>query len=482
MKMYKLSEAKDIKIKMIERVMKESAVDCYINKDRNIRTDIDNDESRSCDYTNCEYSCSFIPENIANYDLINDTNNLYYDENDVKEIIEQLLLFFNSRYSADFTEILSMFPNKTTIVITRALLRMIDYKIPIKTIYGKHCYLREDKNLYFLVDRIDRPNNFLLAGYTTLPVVKTEDLISNVIKSKEPELINKYIEELSTLNLKKDSDRIYFIFRKIFTPVVREAFLEQYFLANRLNITKQQDIRKKFMEFYGKYILKIKDTYFSFYMFKRGGQLRYITDDDIEQAFEKYTEDSKLDLTDLGWKDADDSQIEIFEKQRNRIRKKLDNNEFGYYAVFSEKTDDEKYKDIGLFKYKIYKVLEEIRKTTGGGTDKRVAREFNPGTECGTGAFDRKGVIEMLSKIIYTLYKNNESEKYPEFDIESNIKTLKKLKEMDLYDNLYSEIDDEDIEDEDFINTLATLLLTDRKDLCNISKKWFEDNDLVWMI
>jgi hypothetical protein len=131
-------------------------------------------------------------------------------------------------------------------------------------------------------------------------------------------------------------------------------------------------------------------------------------------------------------------------------------------------------------------VLEEIRKTTGGGTDKRVAREFNPGTECGTGAFDRKGVVEMLSRIIYTLYKNNDNEKYPEFDIETSVNTVEELSEIELYDSLYADIiediDDGKIDDEDFINTLAKLLKSDRKDLCNISKKWFEDNDFVWMI
>jgi hypothetical protein len=61
--LYGISERKDREIKNIERIMKESSVDCVINYNRNIRTASaggrkqPRDGSAECDYTTCHYEC-----------------------------------------------------------------------------------------------------------------------------------------------------------------------------------------------------------------------------------------------------------------------------------------------------------------------------------------------------------------------------------------------------------------------------------------
>ena len=62
LKMYEISEAKDINIKNIEHLIKESAFDCALNYDRNHITGYDN--QRECDYQSCDYDCYEVPAEI----------------------------------------------------------------------------------------------------------------------------------------------------------------------------------------------------------------------------------------------------------------------------------------------------------------------------------------------------------------------------------------------------------------------------------
>ena len=56
-KLYLLSETKNIKIKRMLRLMKQSAIDCMVHRRRNIRpTDVDG--SADCDYSVCDYRCA----------------------------------------------------------------------------------------------------------------------------------------------------------------------------------------------------------------------------------------------------------------------------------------------------------------------------------------------------------------------------------------------------------------------------------------
>lgn len=55
--MYQRVISKDLQIKAIERICKEAAIDCELNRMRNYFPGHDVDFSRECDYTLCKYSC-----------------------------------------------------------------------------------------------------------------------------------------------------------------------------------------------------------------------------------------------------------------------------------------------------------------------------------------------------------------------------------------------------------------------------------------
>jgi hypothetical protein len=61
---YKIAEDKDIQIKQTERILKEISLDCQLTLKRNIvQGDI-----RECDYSSCEYKCSYPDWSVMKYD------------------------------------------------------------------------------------------------------------------------------------------------------------------------------------------------------------------------------------------------------------------------------------------------------------------------------------------------------------------------------------------------------------------------------
>lgn len=427
MTMYKLSEDKDVKIKGIERVMKESAVDCILNRNRNIRLDLDKENSRACDYTNCNYVCSFVEEtDLEKYAPIIDTNNLFYADKDVDTIIQRLRELFFNIDSIDLEDILFYLRDLDipTFVILRSLKKMIDDSVMITTRFGEKCFLRENNNLYFLVNRLEYPSSFLLAGYASLPKIKTESDLINYIREKEPEVLLEHIKSIDKFDIDDDNDRkqLFFLFRKIFSPDIREMFLEKFYIAQLEDTEKNKELREEFLENYGEYIITIDDFIFSFYLYKSGKKLRVLTNN---------SDGKKV------WKDASPDEEEIFTNYRKDKLEAMNKNIYGYYAYMEENTVSDKMKSFCEYKYKLFKIPKSIKLKSTGEIDKRVMRSYKPGTECNTGAFAKKGLIEMACDIFLVMIENEE-------DIPPVIVTgttsekisFKKMKDLSTYKSL----------------------------------------------
>jgi Type III restriction enzyme, res subunit/Helicase conserved C-terminal domain len=83
--MYSLGVKKDKKIKIFERIVKESAIDCQFAKERN-KLDKSYDSKRECEYEKCDYICKGDIKFDNDLDL--STYNLYYKDYD--DIIEYI--------------------------------------------------------------------------------------------------------------------------------------------------------------------------------------------------------------------------------------------------------------------------------------------------------------------------------------------------------------------------------------------------------
>jgi hypothetical protein len=105
LKNYRLAEDKDIIIKSISRILKESAVDCPFFKDLNIVKSnkkvkqitatgeiiniqlSDQPYSTICDYQkNCDYKCDWMPNPRYNYPINTDTYNIKFASNDIEKV------------------------------------------------------------------------------------------------------------------------------------------------------------------------------------------------------------------------------------------------------------------------------------------------------------------------------------------------------------------------------------------------------------
>ena len=93
-KKYKTSLQKDLKIKFIERLLKEASLDCPLLIKRNTK---DDDFTRECDYQKCEYSCDGVTGEILTDKQIHSQNyNLYYFSQNNEQLIKTIFALLSN--------------------------------------------------------------------------------------------------------------------------------------------------------------------------------------------------------------------------------------------------------------------------------------------------------------------------------------------------------------------------------------------------
>jgi hypothetical protein len=144
LKNYRIAENKDIIIKKISRVMKESAVDCMFFRKTNIITDktkvkqitasgqvmnielSDKKYSTMCDYNeDCNFKCNWTPKPNLKYPINMDTYNIRFAKLDIENSIKYIKLLFRNNiiYTLNQIEtfVLSKIPNINELFIYKAL-------------------------------------------------------------------------------------------------------------------------------------------------------------------------------------------------------------------------------------------------------------------------------------------------------------------------------------------------------------------------
>lgn len=167
--MYEHIERKDIEIKKIERIMKQSAIDCQLHRNRNIRNG-DIDGSAICDYDVCNYQCAQpdpLPDEI-NYD----SYDVLYSGPTVEVIMDEIKEIYKKEFSLTFTEIYTKLSDYRRKFIDMALEQIITSKLRLNDRFGYTSYLREDNGVvylqrdYPLVDGDNNQNDYSLAMYS----------------------------------------------------------------------------------------------------------------------------------------------------------------------------------------------------------------------------------------------------------------------------------------------------------------------------
>lgn len=460
--MYKISEDKDKLIKQLERFSKKASFNCGYNIKRNqLSTDVD--DSRECDYTKCKYKCMEITASPTDPKIL-DTYNLIYAQDDINQIIQVIKNKFRFRFAYDISELLNGLVGKDNrpipkLIVIRAVKEMIDKNIVIINRFGFPNYLREDHNLYFLVDNIKVPSQFPLSYYTKHPHINKKVSFQDMIKYAQYNfsledrayVIENYEPEENKEIITKQLDGMI--------PEIQENFLENAVWGNKQY--GDNHIRNVILDYYKNYIIKLPDKIVS----------TLLEDDDIYRC---------LDLNDNKWKECGDIKEKIEEiRQQEKIN--LENNPIGYYGMIGKDK-----------KFRIKKILKQKEDDTRVVPKGAVCQEMNrlgniieiflsinkdnfliklpPGIEIAMPE-DKKSlfITEILQKLSQDNYYTRHKEK---------VKGKKTLVEV----NKKLEVDKEDLlkmSDDQLKATYFWICKASKKLLCENLKYFFETNNLM---
>jgi superfamily II DNA or RNA helicase len=206
--MYAMSENKDYEIKAGERILKESAWDCPLNYDRNVRTN-DFANSRNCDYQKCNYSCYQVPpleKTMPRWtygvtgELDDSTYLLYYAQPEILETIEKIKLILKKYSYINISGISKELTVDNFKLLLLSIEYMIENNIPIYNSWGIKCFLRNQGNMLFLSDTpID--TNIQNGWYTRFPFINDIYPLTTIINNG---IYEKDVPKLNNLNLQEN--------------------------------------------------------------------------------------------------------------------------------------------------------------------------------------------------------------------------------------------------------------------------------------
>lgn len=440
--MYKYSEDKDIKIKRGERFLKEISYDCGNNQLINMKG-IDN--SRECEYLECNYKCDGITDlDIPEEKLDDSTYNKYYFHKELNEIIEKIKTIFKTNFFMTYKDIKYMLSEHTDFMILKTLKTMIDQSIDIYNKYGYKSYLREQFNVYFIVNSMETPSSFLSVYYSINPSIKIE----NPFQVYTNKLLYEYSLRFS---------------RKLCELIQGERYNDALEYWTKLPLDSKEDFIREIIdqEIYdeeNKNIIDEKSQKFRRWILDLNKVYIYkLNDGKILISFPKndyiYVRDSNE------WNKVRDPELfEEIEKIRNVLISSVRNNKFGYYGKLNQtlfKGGEEDGWKAGFW-------IVETEKAEKGNV-KADKRHVITGEKCSTGTLN----VAKLATIAFKFGLTGEYNKNDSLDKINKFIASKKI-EMDLAN--FSETDR---------RRLYNLLQSKAKYLCTKIYEFMRDNNIL---
>ena len=310
LRLYEISERKDINIKGVEQILKQSAFDCALAYERNHITGYD--YQRECNYTLCDYKCDDI-SNLEIKDLDYSSYKIYYNNTTVEEIIIKIKDKFKHKFKIKLNEIIDDFKEYILFDIITSLRNMINNNTVIFNKYGIQSYLREDNNIFFLVDSISNQNNYFSNFYNKKPVLNIdfsyEKILDDIYYKKLPGLIEKLFNS-------DNKDEIISIIN-IFQQDLKEFILENSIVAKELNIEINVFQRNVIIDYFQYSLETIDNTLISSLLYR---------EKDIVRCLD-------LDNIGAGWVNCDENYTTLYKESKQKKKQELKQNEyFGTYS------------------------------------------------------------------------------------------------------------------------------------------------------
>ena len=475
--MYEISEMKDLKIKQIERICKEIAIDCALNKKRNLLTsDVDN--TRECDYQTCNYICDNVPDNyiqkrlemvfsatfvgsnqnskdkLIHLDTLSDTYNLYYGDKLVKSTINIIQQLFKRTFTLHIKDLMRHFGDISFILLIRSLKYIIQNNIPIINKYGFICFLKYERNLFFLTDNIQSPNSFFVNYYCKNPPVYKVTSFKSLILENQSNNIETLVNHINSLdiNSKNDFKEASNLLLEL-KPEIQEQIIEFSIFSKVTQPSKIQTIREICLKIFISDIIEFDDMFVSLHL--------------IEESKFRYLPKTATSMNE--WDFADENIIEKIkqkEEKKEAELKDIENNPFGFYGFI---TLDQKFK----IKQTESSIIEEkgdiLMKEGKKELDKRKIAQ---GAVC-VNMVPTKKILDVILKL---------SKKTNYFSIPDNVTNFPKISEMKdkLVDKAKYTNDELKQYDNDQIQIAYYWFVNFTKPiLCDNIKTFFENNNIV---
>ena len=200
---YLMSEKKDREIKKIEYILKTIAIDCNLNKSRNMIKSKSKNGSRECQYRDCDYICEGnIKNNQKDYSTYNIEN---HDIDLYKFIIKHIKKLFTIGFVYDLDSIVNYIKNKTEknidikniyYVLDKILKKNIELVSPL----GKKSFLISVGD-YYILDKEQNPEDFVQYFNRIYSVKKNTYTLNEVLNIKETtSKKNKSVKNIEIIN------------------------------------------------------------------------------------------------------------------------------------------------------------------------------------------------------------------------------------------------------------------------------------------
>jgi hypothetical protein len=245
LKLYNISQSKDLGIKSVEYAIKTGTMDCSLTYNRNVEKGKRNGD-RVCEYRDCIYRCKDV-EVPSVGEVDNDTWHLLYEEYYIDKLIQLLQDVFKSQFTITLFELSEFFDKEYTFhQIQQSLNNIIKLSIVFKNKYGFDSYLHEENNIFFLTNDVKSSTSYLSSFYCENPVVRDKMDFMDVVKyvSTSDDIINDDIVKIMNSSFEEKKDKIPRL------PI----HIQQMFIEQSIEATEQTPLTEWVLDYYSEVI------------------------------------------------------------------------------------------------------------------------------------------------------------------------------------------------------------------------------------
>lgn len=179
-----------------------------------------------------------------------------YSRSSVKKIMNGIEDLFKTFFSLKLDMILEHFPEYTKFEVLTALRNIINESVIVINKYGLPCYLREEKNIYFLVNNLTIKSTFFSQYYTMFPQILNETSFSDITKKMYITALPNMINTICKTNKDEEFSKLM----KSLPVDIQEMFIEASILSKSKKIKKSRDVRKRILDYFKAYIKKVDNV------------------------------------------------------------------------------------------------------------------------------------------------------------------------------------------------------------------------------